>query len=105
MPTVLQKVFYQLCGLTLQTIFDLKIPGATTPIRNLLALSGEAVTTSSTLGSSASGGASGCPSLNASLAVTWQGFDCSPGEILRHLNSDDSNGANNEALPECCKYV
>lgn len=29
LPTVLQSVFYELCGLTLRTIFDLRIPGWT----------------------------------------------------------------------------
>ncbi|VDL64817.1 unnamed protein product [Nippostrongylus brasiliensis] len=43
LPTVLQNVFYDLCGLTLRTIFDLRIPGATTPIRNLLSLNGESI--------------------------------------------------------------
>jgi hypothetical protein len=27
LPSVLQDVFYELCGLTLRTIFDLRIPG------------------------------------------------------------------------------
>lgn len=99
LPTVLQKVFYNLCGLTLQTIFDLKIPGATAPIRNLLSISGEAVTISSSLGSSSD--SSTCSSLNASSAATWQGFDCSPGEILRYSNVEDNNSSNNEILPEC----
>lgn len=27
LPTILQDVFYELCGLTLRTIFDLRIPG------------------------------------------------------------------------------
>ena len=43
LPTVLQQVFYELCSLTLRTIFDLRIPGATLPIRSLLALSGDSI--------------------------------------------------------------
>ncbi|ETN78497.1 GCC2 and GCC3 [Necator americanus] len=56
LPTVLQNVFYDLCGLTLRTIFDLRIPGATTPIRSLLALSGESIPSQGI----------GCPQLTAS---------------------------------------
>lgn len=43
LPTVLQNVFYELCSLTLRTIFDLRIPGATIPIRSLLSLSSDSV--------------------------------------------------------------
>lgn len=103
LPTVLQKIFYNLCGLTLQTIFDLKVPGATIPIRNLLSISGDAVTSSlSGLKLELSNSFSSCPSLNALSTATWHGFDCPSGEILRYLSSNDNELSNNEALPECC---
>jgi hypothetical protein len=83
LPSVLQDVFYELCGLTLRTIFDLRIPGATTPIRSLLGIPGEAIATQGV----------GCPSINASTTIVSQGFGCADGEVLRH-------GA--QTLPECC---
>lgn len=54
-PSVPQDVFYDLCGLTLRTIFDLRIPGATTPVKSLLQLAGDAIPSQGTL----------CPQLNA----------------------------------------
>ena len=54
LPTVLNDVFYELCALTLRTIFDLRIPGATLPIKSLLTLPG------GTFNGPA------CPALNAS---------------------------------------
>ncbi|EPB80398.1 hypothetical protein ANCCEY_00495 [Ancylostoma ceylanicum] len=82
LPTVLQSVFYDLCGLTLRTIFDLRIPGATTPIRNLLALNGESIPSQGI----------GCPQLTASKSTISQGFGCIDGEVLRQ---------GNDQLPEC----
>ncbi|KAL3983031.1 EGF-like domain family protein [Acanthocheilonema viteae] len=83
LPTVLQDVFYELCGLTLRTIFDLRIPDATTPVQNLLYVNGETIATQSV----------GCPSMNATKTVVVQGFGCADGEILREGNA--------ETLPEC----
>ncbi|KAI6214115.1 Sushi, von Willebrand factor type A, EGF and pentraxin domain-containing protein 1 [Aphelenchoides besseyi] len=82
LPTVLQEVFYELCGLTLKTIFDLRIPGATLPIKSLLSL----------LGGSFNGPA--CPSMNATSTTISQGFSCTKGEILR-LSEEKVE------LPEC----
>ncbi|VDN44001.1 unnamed protein product [Gongylonema pulchrum] len=87
LPTVLQDVFYELCGLTLRTIFDLRIPGATTPIRSLLSVNGETIATQSV----------GCPSMNATKTTVEQGFGCADGEVLRERTT--------ESLPECCKLV
>uniref|UniRef100_A0A914C4L0 Fibropellin-1 n=1 Tax=Acrobeloides nanus TaxID=290746 RepID=A0A914C4L0_9BILA len=84
LPTVLQDVFYELCGLTLRTIFDLRIPGASGPIRNVLSISGETIATPG----------NGCPSLNATSTSVSQGFGCADGEILR-------GGHEKETLPEC----
>ncbi|KAI1733255.1 CUB domain-containing protein [Ditylenchus destructor] len=86
LPTVLQKVFYELCGLTLRTMFDLKVPGASAPLRNLLTLSGDSVATQGV----------GCPSMNASSTQIWQGFGCNMGEILREPSASEV-----EVLPEC----
>uniref|UniRef100_A0A7E4V9J7 Sushi, von Willebrand factor type A, EGF and pentraxin domain-containing protein 1 n=1 Tax=Panagrellus redivivus TaxID=6233 RepID=A0A7E4V9J7_PANRE len=84
LPTVLQDVFYELCGLTMRTIFDLRIPGATTPIRSLLMISGDSVATNGV----------GCPSINASITTVTQGFGCADGEVLR-------DGPEKDSLPEC----
>lgn len=88
LPTVLQKVFYELCGLTLRTMFDLKVPGASAPLRNLLTLSGDSVATQGV----------GCPSMNATSTQIWQGFGCNVGEILREPSVSEV-----EVLPECCE--
>jgi len=94
LPTVLEPVFYELCGLTLKTIFDLRIPGATAPIRSLLSLNGQGVTTQP----------AGCPSLNATSSQLWQGFQCEAGEVLKYpatvMEGQDGGGSGN-GLPEC----
>uniref|UniRef100_A0A914MRZ1 Uncharacterized protein n=1 Tax=Meloidogyne incognita TaxID=6306 RepID=A0A914MRZ1_MELIC len=95
LPTVLQQVFYELCSLTLRTIFDLRIPGATIPIRSLLTLSGDSVPAILNLG---------CPPINASSISVSQGFSCSQGELLKlqtpSVGSDDFLSAA-PGLPEC----
>ncbi|KAK0398751.1 hypothetical protein QR680_002734 [Steinernema hermaphroditum] len=83
LPTVLQDKLYELCGLTLRTIFDLNIPGATVPIKNLLSISGETIATQGI----------GCPSINAVKTSISQGFGCADGELLM----DNLHGN----LPEC----
>ncbi|CAI4229546.1 unnamed protein product [Auanema sp. JU1783] len=83
LPTVLQNVFYDLCGLTLRTIFDLNIPGATVPVKSLLTLAGESVPSQGL----------GCPTLIASKSYISQGFGCNEGEVLRQPKP--------EQLPEC----
>jgi hypothetical protein len=82
LPTVLQDVFYELCSLTLRTIFDLRIPGATVPIKQLLALPSGSITGPT------------CPPMNATDTKISQGFSCSDGEILRSSGDKDE-------LPEC----
>lgn len=84
LPSVLQDVFYELCGLTLRTIFDLHIPGTTAPVLPLLALAGNTIATQ----------AVACPFLNASSTALSQGFGCASGEVLRK---------GTHTLPECCK--
>ncbi|CAD6196234.1 unnamed protein product [Caenorhabditis auriculariae] len=83
LPSVLQGVFYDLCGLTLRTIFDLRIPGATAPIKSLLTLDGGAITSQ----------AIGCPTITATASTVSQGFACGDGEVLRQEAKDK--------LPEC----
>ncbi|PAV81135.1 hypothetical protein WR25_22382 isoform B [Diploscapter pachys] len=83
LPSVLQDVFYDLCGLTLRTIFDLRIPGTTEPVRPLLAIAGDSIASHS----------GGCPSLTATKSNVVQGFGCSNGEVLRQSAK--------EKLPEC----
>lgn len=85
LPSVLQDVFYELCGLTLRTIHDLRIPGASFPISQLLSLPGDSIVAQS-----------GCPTLNASSTVLHRGFGCNDGEILRQ---------GQQTLPECCKFA
>ncbi|CAJ0565011.1 unnamed protein product, partial [Mesorhabditis spiculigera] len=81
LPSVLQDVFYDLCGLTLRTIFDLRIPGATAPIKQLLSLDA---------GATQSGQ---CPTLVAANSIVSQGFGCADGEVLR--------APKDGSLPEC----
>ncbi|CAL2041939.1 unnamed protein product [Caenorhabditis brenneri] len=83
LPTEQQSVFYDLCGLTLRTIFDLNIPGANQPIQSLLSLSGESIASQTV----------GCPSINAKGSSVVQGFACGNGEVLRQEAKD--------RLPEC----
>ncbi|CAB3409318.1 unnamed protein product [Caenorhabditis bovis] len=83
LPTVLQSVFYDLCGLTLRTIFDLRVPGATQPIKSLLTLNGESIVSQTV----------GCPTINAAGSMVSQGFECPNGEVLRQEQKDK--------LPEC----
>lgn len=85
LPTEQQSVFYDLCGLTLRTIFDLNIPGANQPIQALLSLSGEAIASQT----------AGCPSITAKASSVVQGFACATGEVLRQEAKD--------RLPECSK--
>ncbi|KJH47374.1 GCC2 and GCC3 [Dictyocaulus viviparus] len=73
LPTVLQNVFYDLCGLTLRTIFDLKIPGASSTIQNILSLNGDSIPSQGL----------GCSQLSAAHAFSSQGFACADGEVLR----------------------
>lgn len=94
LPTVLQNIFYDLCGLTLKTMFDLRIPGATAPIKHLLRLSGDNVAAEGV----------GCPSMNATKSQMWQGFSCAPGEILRETKPDSPASENSDSLPECCEF-
>ncbi|KAF8374256.1 clec-78, partial [Pristionchus pacificus] len=84
LPTVLQNVFYDLCSLTLRTIFDLRIPGATTPVKQLLSIPVESLTLPT---------GQGCPALQATRSSIAQGFGCSPGDVLRETAG--------EGLPEC----
>uniref|UniRef100_A0A8R1HYY8 Sushi, von Willebrand factor type A, EGF and pentraxin domain-containing protein 1 n=1 Tax=Caenorhabditis japonica TaxID=281687 RepID=A0A8R1HYY8_CAEJA len=83
LPTVLQSVFYDLCGLTLRTIFDLGIPGATQPIQALLKLNGDSIASQT----------AGCPTVSAQGSSVLQGFACATGEVLRQEQKDK--------LPEC----
>ena len=78
-------MFYDLCGLTLRTIFDLRIPGATTPVKGLLQLAGDSIPAQGSL----------CPQLTAVKSAISQGFGCGDGEVLRQKGKDE--------LPECCE--
>jgi len=86
LPTVQQDVFYELCGLTLKTIFDLRLPGTSKPVAPLFSLAGNTIATQ----------AVSCPSLTAATTAVSQGFGCAPGEILRKSG---------QALPECGKTM
>lgn len=80
LPTIQQEVFYELCGLTLSTIFNLKIPGATIPVKELLQLPNGGLN------------APNCMPMNATTTKITQGFACAKGEILNKET---------EELPEC----
>uniref|UniRef100_A0A914GWY3 Uncharacterized protein n=1 Tax=Globodera rostochiensis TaxID=31243 RepID=A0A914GWY3_GLORO len=92
LPTVLQPVFYELCSLTLRTIFDLRIPGASQPVRTLLGLFGDSLPAAQGLI---------CPSINATSIQMSQGFTCSSGELLREPQQDDATLSPAPELPEC----
>jgi hypothetical protein len=99
LPSVLQTVFYQLCSLTISTIFNLGsctrahtlsicvgIPSASTPIVPLLSMQGDAIATQGL----------GCPSLTAAKTLVTEGFGCADGEVLRDGGKE---------LPECCMFL
>ncbi|VDP23638.1 unnamed protein product [Soboliphyme baturini] len=78
LPTVANEVFYNLCSLTLGTMFDMAIPNVAAPVAPLLNVDMEV--------------SSGCPSLKASKTTTFSGFNCSTGEVLLNFG---------ERLPKC----
>uniref|UniRef100_A0A0N4ZHL5 Fibropellin-1 n=1 Tax=Parastrongyloides trichosuri TaxID=131310 RepID=A0A0N4ZHL5_PARTI len=80
LPTVQQEVFYELCGLTLRTIFDIRIPGATVPIKKLLSISEN--------DAKELNGAK-CPSISTGKTLVEQGFGCISGNVLRKKSKDD----------------
>uniref|UniRef100_A0A0N5BUC2 Cubilin n=1 Tax=Strongyloides papillosus TaxID=174720 RepID=A0A0N5BUC2_STREA len=84
LPTIEKEVFYELCGLTLRTIFDIRIPGATLPIKKLLTISSNDVNDMVSVK---------CPTINAGKTTINQGFGCTPGNVLRKKSKDD--------LPQC----
>uniref|UniRef100_A0A5S6QUS0 Fibropellin-1 n=1 Tax=Trichuris muris TaxID=70415 RepID=A0A5S6QUS0_TRIMR len=76
LPTVLDEVFYNLCGMTLATMFDLHFPSATEAVSPLLEIA-----------------ANGCPSVKAAQTSVSKGFGCLAGEVLYKTSS---------VLPGCC---
>ncbi|KFD52311.1 hypothetical protein M513_06874, partial [Trichuris suis] len=70
LPGVLDEVFYNLCGMTLATMFDLHFPSATEAVSPLLEVS-----------------ATGCPPLKAAETSVSKGFGCMPGEVLYKTSS------------------
>uniref|UniRef100_A0AAF5DN89 Sushi, von Willebrand factor type A, EGF and pentraxin domain-containing protein 1 n=1 Tax=Strongyloides stercoralis TaxID=6248 RepID=A0AAF5DN89_STRER len=84
LPSVQKEVFYELCGLTLRTIFDIRIPGATIPVKKLLTISNDEINNDDR---------KKCPSINVGKTYTDQGFHCHHGSVLRKKF--------NEELPQC----
>lgn len=80
LPAVRQPQLYDLCGSTLNLIFDLSVPYASAAIDPLLNVSA--------VGNQ-------CPPLKALRSTTARGFSCNVGEVL---NMDANQ------VPRCCKF-
>lgn len=79
-PAVRQTQIYELCGSTLNLIFDLNVPYASAviePLLNVTAIGNQ------------------CPPLKALNSSITRGFECGVGEVL---NSDTND------IPRCCKF-
>lgn len=79
-PAVRQTQLYDLCGSTLNLIFDLSVPYASALIEPVLNVS--------SIGNQ-------CPPLRAIRSSITKGFTCSTGEVL-NMDTND--------VPRCCKY-
>lgn len=79
-PAVRQPQLYDLCGSTLNLIFDLSVPYASAVIEPLLNVSA--------IGNQ-------CPPLRALRSKITRGFECGVGEVL-NMDTND--------VPRCCKY-
>lgn len=80
-PVVRQPQLYDLCGSTLNLMFDLSVPYANAVIEPLLNVSA--------IGNQ-------CPPLRALNSTNLRGFTCSVGEVL-NMDTND--------VPRCCKYI
>lgn len=78
-PVIRQPQLYDLCGSTLNLIFDLSVPYASAVIEPLLNVSA--------IGNQ-------CPPLRALVSTITRGFTCSVGEVL-NMDTND--------VPRCCK--
>lgn len=79
-PAIRQTQLYDLCGSTLNLIFDLSVPYASALIEPVLNVS--------SIGNQ-------CPPLRAIRSSISRGFTCSVGEVL-NMDTND--------VPRCCKY-
>lgn len=79
-PAIKQTQLYDLCGSTLNLIFDLSVPYASALIEPVLNVS--------SIGNQ-------CPPLRAIRSSITRGFTCSVGEVLNMDTTD---------VPRCCKY-
>lgn len=80
LPVVRSPQLYELCGTTLNLIFDLSVPHASAVIEPLLNVS--------SIGNQ-------CPPLRALKSSVGRGFTCSVGEVL-NMDTND--------VPRCRKY-
>lgn len=80
LPAVRQPQLYDLCGSTLNLIFDLSVPYASAVIDPLINVSA--------IGNQ-------CPPIRALKSTISRGFTCNVGEVL---NMDTNQ------VPRCCKY-
>lgn len=78
-PVIKQPQLYDLCGSTLNLIFDLSVPHASLVIEPLLNVS--------SIGNQ-------CPPIRALKSSISRGFTCSVGEVL-NMDTND--------VPRCCK--
>lgn len=80
-PVVKQPQLYDLCGSTLNLIFDLSVPYASAVIEPLFNVS--------SIGNQ-------CPPLRGLKSTITRGFTCSVGEVL-NMDTND--------VPRCCTYL
>lgn len=80
-PAIRQPQLYDLCGSTLNLIFDLSVPSTSAVIEPLLNVSA--------IGNQ-------CPPLRALKSSITRGFTCSIGEVL-NMDTND--------VPRCRKYI
>lgn len=80
-PAIRQPQLYDLCGSTLNLIFDLSVPSTSAVIEPLLNVSA--------IGNQ-------CPPLRALKSSITRGFTCSIGEVL-NMDTND--------VPRCCEYT
>lgn len=78
-PVIKQPQLYDLCGSTLNLVFDLSVPYASAVIEPLLNVS--------SIGNQ-------CPPIRALKSTISRGFTCSVGEVL-NMDTND--------VPRCCK--
>lgn len=81
-PAIRQNMLYELCGSTLNLIFDLNVPSTSAIIEPILNI------TASQVGET-------CPGIMATKSNVQRGFTCTPGEVL------NTNQTTHTKIPRC----